>query len=302
MTVRQEDAATWAGTVRRGGFASVVCGVNGTREGFEAARQAARLTTDDGRLLLLAVAGFYAALAGRWGPETSRWRMADEAGRSVEECFADLRRRAGASLSAARAQATATADGAEVSTRVADGDADARLLEAAGDEAASLVAVGTHGVRRLAGAALGETTAMVLHESPVSVLVARPPFDPARFPADIVVGMDGSPEARAALDLAVGLRRRHGGTLRIVSAGPDARGAADALLERGGADDLPDLLVSQRRPVNALVNAAQTADLLVVGSRGLHGARALGSVSERVAHRAASSVLVVRAPGAAPAG
>ncbi len=35
------------------------------------------------------------------------------------------------------------------------------------------------------------------------------------------------------------------------------------------------------------------ADLLVVGSRGLHGAKALGSVSERVAHAAASSVLVV---------
>jgi nucleotide-binding universal stress UspA family protein len=31
-----------------------------------------------------------------------------------------------------------------------------------------------------------------------------------------------------------------------------------------------------------------------VGSRGLHGLRALGSVSERVAHDASCSVLVVR--------
>ncbi len=38
----------------------------------------------------------------------------------------------------------------------------------------------------------------------------------------------------------------------------------------------------------------RTADLLVVGSRGLQGARALGSVSERAAFRADSSVLVVR--------
>jgi nucleotide-binding universal stress UspA family protein len=39
---------------------------------------------------------------------------------------------------------------------------------------------------------------------------------------------------------------------------------------------------------------------LVVGSRGLGGVRALGSVSERVAHRAPVSVLVVRSgePGA----
>jgi nucleotide-binding universal stress UspA family protein len=48
------------------------------------------------------------------------------------------------------------------------------------------------------------------------------------------------------------------------------------------------------RPVDALVSASRDADLLVVGSRGLHGLRALGSVSERVAHQALCSVLVVR--------
>ena len=47
-------------------------------------------------------------------------------------------------------------------------------------------------------------------------------------------------------------------------------------------------------PVPVLTELSEEADLLVVGSRGLHGPRALGSVSERVAHRAASSVLVVR--------
>ena len=35
-------------------------------------------------------------------------------------------------------------------------------------------------------------------------------------------------------------------------------------------------------------------DLLVIGSRGLQGMRSLGSVSERVAHNARCSVLVVR--------
>jgi nucleotide-binding universal stress UspA family protein len=55
-------------------------------------------------------------------------------------------------------------------------------------------------------------------------------------------------------------------------------------------DDLPD------DPVRALVAAAADADLTVVGSRGLHGLRALGSVSERVAHDARSSVLIVRDP------
>jgi len=34
----------------------------------------------------------------------------------------------------------------------------------------------------------------------------------------------------------------------------------------------------------------------VVGSRGLHGLQALGSVSERVAHEARCSTLIVREP------
>jgi nucleotide-binding universal stress UspA family protein len=47
-------------------------------------------------------------------------------------------------------------------------------------------------------------------------------------------------------------------------------------------------------PARALVEAAIEADLLVVGSRGLHGIKALGSVSEQVAHEARCSVLIVR--------
>jgi nucleotide-binding universal stress UspA family protein len=49
-------------------------------------------------------------------------------------------------------------------------------------------------------------------------------------------------------------------------------------------------------PAGALRHAADRADLVVVGSRGLHGLSALGSVSERVAHTAACSALVVREP------
>jgi len=52
----------------------------------------------------------------------------------------------------------------------------------------------------------------------------------------------------------------------------------------------------QDEPVAALVAAAADGDLLVVGSRGLHGLKALGSVSEQVAHQAGSSVLIVRQP------
>jgi nucleotide-binding universal stress UspA family protein len=44
--------------------------------------------------------------------------------------------------------------------------------------------------------------------------------------------------------------------------------------------------------------APRTVDLVVVGSRGVHGLRALGSVSERVAHQAHCTALVVHEPQA----
>jgi nucleotide-binding universal stress UspA family protein len=52
-------------------------------------------------------------------------------------------------------------------------------------------------------------------------------------------------------------------------------------------EDLPD------EPVQALVSAAADADLVIVRS---HGLKALGSVSERVAHGVDCSTLVVREP------
>ena len=55
-----------------------------------------------------------------------------------------------------------------------------------------------------------------------------------------------------------------------------------------------DVKVDGAAPVTALCDAASNADLVVLGSRGLRGLRALGSVSERVAHKATSSVLMVR--------
>jgi nucleotide-binding universal stress UspA family protein len=56
----------------------------------------------------------------------------------------------------------------------------------------------------------------------------------------------------------------------------------------------PSIVLDPGKPVDTLVDLAEEADLLVVGSRGLHGPRALGSVSERVGHQAPCSVLVIR--------
>lgn len=61
----------------------------------------------------------------------------------------------------------------------------------------------------------------------------------------------------------------------------------------------PEVQERDGRALALLEAESEAADLVVVGSRRLQGLKSLGSVSERVAHRASCSVLVVRlsAPG-----
>lgn len=130
----------------------------------------------------------------------------------------------------------------------------------------TLVAVGSHGAGRAKGMLLGSTATEILHKAPCSVLVARTPLK--EFPSSIVVGVDDSPQGVTAAAVARDLAERF-----------------DAQLER---------CENVSYPVEFLAATAIGADLLVVGSRRLHGLRALVSVSERVAHEAKCSVLVVR--------
>jgi nucleotide-binding universal stress UspA family protein len=77
--------------------------------------------------------------------------------------------------------------------------------------------------------------------------------------------------------------------VRLVIATGGKRVDAEAIEHaHPGAEPVP------ANPVEALLGGSAEADLIVVGSRGLHGLGALGSVSERVAHQARCSVLIVR--------
>jgi nucleotide-binding universal stress UspA family protein len=151
--------------------------------------------------------------------------------------------------------------------KVATGRAWAVLLDQVATDEITLAAVGCHDPGRAKGILIGSTATELIHKAPCSVLVARRPLK-ADFPRSIVVGVDGSKEAAVADAVARGLAARFTASL--------------------------DRLRNVDDPVSTLVEAAKGADLLAVGSRGLHGVKALGSVSERVAHQARSSVLVIR--------
>jgi nucleotide-binding universal stress UspA family protein len=248
-------------------FDRILCGVDGTPASLVAVRQALRLQGEHGHVLLLAIANLaQAAHAGMAAPHAAEL-MQHEA-------------------EAALAEAQAIAPSA--SAKLLDGDPVAVMLGQVETERATLIAVGSHGRRRAAGLLLGSVAARMLRDATCSVLVARPARNAEAWPRTVVAGVDGSLESAAAFTVARSLAARFGGSVRAVASAKDQ-------LDRDAARAIAPGLEEHGEPaVGVLVAAAEPADLIVVGSRGLQGLKALGSVSERIAHQASCSVLVVR--------
>ena len=249
-------------------FRRVLAGVDRTDAGLQAAFQAGRLVAPEGALELATAIYLMDANLQQW-PQ--------------EQVEATLELEGGPALRAAASRA-----GPRAATRLLNGPPTQALLEEAGRYRATLLAVGSHEHGRLSEMLIGGVAGPLLHQAPCSVLIARPAISEGRFPASVTVGIDGSPGSLEALAVAEHLSTRFGADLR-------------AVLARHGNVDLvhaelraPQLELVDGSPVDVLVDASAAADLVVVGSRGLHGPSALGSVSERVAHKAHSSVLVVR--------
>lgn len=248
-------------------FDTVLCGVDESPVALEALFQAQRLLEPAGRLVVVASVEKPVAVA------VGRTSRGDENGNGP--------------LHSALAYAHEHYGSEGI---LVHGDATKRLVEVAQSERASLVAIGARGSSRAAGLLLGHTATGVVRKAPCSVLVVRTPRIGLSFPSSIVVGVDGSAPSLVALEAAKRLGRRLDAPVRVLIARGDGDIAAAAL--RG----VEHLEWTDEKPAEALTTASAGADLVVVGSRGLHGVAALGSVSERVAHGAYSSVLVVREP------
>ena len=141
----------------------------------------------------------------------------------------------------------------------------------------------------------------------------------------IVVGTDGSDTATQAVLQAVDLARSVGAKIELVSAYEPVAGQrlreerrqapedlqwainpredVDATLETAAqvahdAGVTVDLYARQGDPADAILDVAeeQQADLIVVGNKGMTGAKRflLGSVPNKVSHHAPCSVLIIR--------
>lgn len=254
-------------------FDRVVCGVDDSVAGATAARAAARITDPGGSLTLVTA------------NDTS---IAVHAGVDMARVLEELAIEAQAGLEQARLEAGSLHP---FEATVVGGDPlQARLAEIARREA-TLAVVGSHDISLATGIALGAVSTHLLHEAACSILIARGPVDPEWWPRRIVVGVDGSADSALAVDVAAALAERLDAHLRAVVATRDAR--VDLAAVRGIA---PTCEAHDAQALELLDASSESADLIVVGSRGLRGVRALGSLSERIAHEATCSVLVVRPP------
>jgi nucleotide-binding universal stress UspA family protein len=217
----------------------------------------------------------------------------------------------------ARGHAEAHSPGTTVVTESALGSPASILVNAS--KTAELVVVGRRPHSAAGEAIIGSTSAQVVAHAACPVVVVDRDFD---CPSDgpIVVAVDGSPANEAAIAFAFDRAARLGAPLVAVHAWwldvPDRIGvswlsedkladierAHQRVLERAVADwvaKYPDVQVrtvlARQLPVQAVLEHAEGAQLVVVGSRG-HGGFVgllLGSVSQGLLHHARPCPLAV---------
>ena len=251
-------------------FARIVVGVDGTDWGFEALRQALLLAPKE-NAILRAVTALDTAPAIHAGHRAAHFAalLTDQA----EE---------------ARATAETIIAGREsCEARVVRGKPVDVLRRERDELQATLMALGGRRSSRFLGIMLGDTGTELVHDAACSALLAYPPDQSPWQPHKIVVGFDGSTYARAALATAEELARAFRGDVEVVA----ATGGKPVDRDPGWTERVDTW--DPAEPVPALVERSRTVDLVVVGSRGVHGLQTLGSVSERIAHQAHCTALIV---------
>ena len=187
---------------------------------------------------------------------------------------------------------------------------------------ASMIIMGRQGRTGLKRLAMGSTTARVIGHAPCNVLVV--PREAQVAFKSIVVATDGSKFSAAAASEAIGIAKRNGSKLTIISVVPaefatptdieiamsqrelivekemrvaeeNAKIVKDAAQKEGVA---AQAFVMSGKPADAVIEIAkeQGADLIVLGSHGRTGLEKLlmGSVAERVIVLSPCAVLAVK--------
>ncbi|MCF0096367.1 universal stress protein [Micromonospora sp. MH99] len=281
----------------------VVVGVDGSPSSLVAAEHGARAALLRSRPLLL-VHGYLHPLG--YGVPLNPYDLGvpaptEESRKMLEKTAADL---------------VDSWPGLDVEARQVAGGPGATMVEES--RRADLVVVGSRGLGGFTGLLLGSVGAQVAAHAHCPVLVIRPDEQPIDAAAPVLVGVDGSESSRLAVGYGATEAALRDVPLVLVHVSPldggrplpdevdEAQAAYQAeavrLLAEASAAvraEHPDLVVREH-PIRAagaaqgLIEASDTASLLVVGTRGRHGFTGLllGSVSQAAIQHARCPVLV----------
>jgi nucleotide-binding universal stress UspA family protein len=176
-----------------------------------------------------------------------------------------------------------------------------------------MIIIGTHGRTGLKRLMMGSVTAKVIGHAPCKVLVV--PLHAKVECRNILIATDGSRYSDAAASEAIGIAKRCGGSLIVISVAfsdkeiilaeddeemISAKDNVKKIIELAEKEGIKtEGLTVRGKPYEAIVETSKQkrADLIVVGSHGRTGLDRLlmGSVTERVIGHSESAVLVVKA-------
>jgi nucleotide-binding universal stress UspA family protein len=211
--------------------------------------------------------------------------------------------------------------GWEVKSESGAGSPATVIIEKADEWGADLIVVGSHGRTALGQFFFGSVSQKVLHEARRSVRVARGRIEEPDTPVRLIIGVDGSKGAEAAVETVAARKWPAGSEARIVNATWAApqitshrmvdritkwileektrikKMIDEAAAKLSAAALRTDAVVKEEEPKRLLIAEAESwgADCIFVGARGMGRVERflLGSVSSAVAARAHCSVEVV---------
>lgn len=239
-----------------------------------------------------------------------------------KELFDDLQAETLEKIEAARAVAHEVAPDIKIGHTIAEGSPIDMLLEMSHD--VTMVVMGSRGMGGLSGMVMGSVSASVVSHASCPVVVVREDnqvTESTKY-GPVVVGVDGSEVSQKATHYAFAEAAARGAELIAVHTWMDMQVQASlaglsaaqaewaeveqeqgALLTERLAEfqaEYPDVpvkkVIARDRPVRALADAAEGAQLLVVGSHGRGGFKGmlLGSTSRALLQNAPCPMMVVR--------